>query len=232
MSTEVIPAVSGELAKLENVIASGLATFVDVGRALGDVRDLGLYREAGFDTFEAYARGRWELTRSRAYQMMDGARVAEAVSTNVDTARPATEAVARELVPLLSEGDETVAEAWGRVLAQDERPTAKAARSILVAEGYLPNTRANVTRATNRVELHGRVGDKIAAARAQLERFINDELGDTSLGPNGRAQAERYLGWLRAMADIEAELVAGRQPATGDELRTRLDAGHRPLSLT
>jgi hypothetical protein len=230
VSTEVVPAVSPELVKLEGVIASGLATFVDVGRALGDVRDLRLYHERGFDTFEAYTRKHWDMTARRANQLVKGAEVAEAAGTIVPVR---SEGVARELAPLLdSEGAEIVAEAWSRVLAQEQEPTAKTVRSVLVAEGYLHDTRASVTKTSNRTELHGRVGDKIAAARKELERFVNDELGDTPLGQHGRELAERYLGWLRAMADVEADLAAGRQPAIGDELRAQLDAGHRPLSLS
>ncbi len=92
------------LDELEAVIERGLTTFVEVGRALSEVRDSRLYRER-FDTFESYCDQRWSLSRPRAYQLIDAAHVAELVSTTVDTG-PKNEAQARELVPLLREDEQ------------------------------------------------------------------------------------------------------------------------------
>ncbi|HCO02541.1 MAG TPA: hypothetical protein DIT48_04100 [Actinobacteria bacterium] len=101
--------------ELESRIERGLITFVEVGLALLEIRDRQLYREAGFGTFDGYCRERWEWSVTRAYQLMDAATVAKAltptvptvpnggiVSTTVDI--PATESQARELVPVLREG--------------------------------------------------------------------------------------------------------------------------------
>jgi hypothetical protein len=101
----LMPAESSRLVELEQVVAAGLQTFVEVGLALAEIRDRRLYRET-YGTFEAYLDERWGMTRQRGYQLIDGARVAEAVSTVVDIPN---ERQARELVPLLDRPDELVA---------------------------------------------------------------------------------------------------------------------------
>lgn len=86
------------LADCERVIADGLRTFVEVGRALARIRDEELYK-AEHSTFEAYCKARWDLSRPRAYQLIDSADI---VSTMVDNKLPppTNERQARELAKL------------------------------------------------------------------------------------------------------------------------------------
>ena len=58
------------LARYEEIIAQGLQTFVEVGHALMAIREQRLYRQS-YQTFEAYLRQRWDLSRPRAYQLID-----------------------------------------------------------------------------------------------------------------------------------------------------------------
>lgn len=114
------------LAELEQTIARGVQSFVETGRALLEVQQRRLYR-AEFRTFEDYCRERWDLSRSRAYQLIDAATVVEVVSTSVDTAPPATEAVARELAPLKRQPDRLV-EVWegaAQAAAEEGRPVTR-----------------------------------------------------------------------------------------------------------
>lgn len=127
MSSGLMPAEASRLAELELVVERGLATFVEVGAALLEIRDERYYRTT-HRTFEDYCRERWDMSRARGYQLMDAARVVEAVSTTVDTA-PANEAQARELVPLLDE-PELMREAWAEASANGE-PTAAAVRGAV-----------------------------------------------------------------------------------------------------
>ncbi len=66
-----------ELARLEFVIERGLQSFVDVGEALLQIRDGQLYLAHGDTSFSQYLERRWQLTRRRAYQLID---TAEAVA--------------------------------------------------------------------------------------------------------------------------------------------------------
>jgi hypothetical protein len=107
---------TGRLVELEQIVDRGLKTFVDVGQALGEIRDRRLYR-ATHQTFEAYLRDRWSISRSRGYQLID----ASAVSTIVDTAglsAPVNEAQARELVPLLKQDEQVAVEVWRELRAE------------------------------------------------------------------------------------------------------------------
>jgi hypothetical protein len=51
------------LAELERVIERGLQSFVEVGKALADIRDGKLYRCQGDATFEDYCQQRWGFSR-------------------------------------------------------------------------------------------------------------------------------------------------------------------------
>ena len=70
-----------ELEQLEGVIQKNIGAFYEVGRALMEIRDKGLYRDVlGYDTFEAYCKHRWDFNRAYAYRLMGSAQVIDAVS--------------------------------------------------------------------------------------------------------------------------------------------------------
>lgn len=77
-----------ELAKLEEVIQRNIGAFYEVGRALMEIRDKGLYKDVlGFDTFEAYCKERWDFSRRHAYRFIEAVEVIENVSES-DTKHP------------------------------------------------------------------------------------------------------------------------------------------------
>ena len=84
-----------DLVQLENVVESGLATFISVGTALTEIRDRRLYR-CTHDTFASYMADRWNISESRGYQLIGAARVATVVEA-AGFKPPANEAQAREL---------------------------------------------------------------------------------------------------------------------------------------
>jgi hypothetical protein len=94
------------LAELETVIERGLQTFIEVGSALMEIRDSRLYRQT-HATFEEYCQERWDLRKSRIYQLMDAAEVVENLKSSTivelssgNTPLPANEAQARPLAKL------------------------------------------------------------------------------------------------------------------------------------
>lgn len=103
MSDETALTVSeeAELRTLELTIERGLKTFVDVGKALMEIRDKRLYRQQ-YGTFEDYCRERWAMARRTAYQMIEAAEVVENVRNCAQIA-PANEAQARPLTSLPAE---------------------------------------------------------------------------------------------------------------------------------
>jgi len=128
------PAESGRLDKLEAVVERGVSSFIEVGRALAEIRDSTLYRQT-HATFEAYCRERWDLSRPRAYQLVEAAEAAGRLSTTVD--KPSSEGQVRPLTRLPAEQQAKAWETAIKAATSDgaDRPTARhveaAVREIL-----------------------------------------------------------------------------------------------------
>jgi len=83
------------LAELEKTIARGKKTFVEVGLALAEIRDLRLYRRE-YSGFEEYCREKWGWSKPYCTQLITAAAVVEALPAKSQVAI-ATESQAREL---------------------------------------------------------------------------------------------------------------------------------------
>jgi hypothetical protein len=70
------------LETLESIIERGLTTFVEVGKALMEIRDSRLYREQ-HPTFENYVKARWGFTKQWAYQQIEAAEICAEVKTSL-----------------------------------------------------------------------------------------------------------------------------------------------------
>jgi len=117
------------LAECESVIERGLATFVEVGQALMEIRERRLYREQ-YETFEDYCRERWGWVASRARQLIAAAEVAKTVT--MVTLPPPNERQARELVPLLRQDEAKVIEVWRELREQyGEEVTAARVKNLV-----------------------------------------------------------------------------------------------------
>lgn len=117
-----------ELTECELVIERGLKTFVEVGGALLKIRDAKLYR-LEYGTFEDYCQQRWNMSRPRAYQLIDAATTVTILSTIVDKI-PTTESQARPLTKLEPEIQPIV---WQRAVetAPDGKVTAAHVQSVV-----------------------------------------------------------------------------------------------------
>jgi phage N-6-adenine-methyltransferase len=120
------------LVTLETVVQRGLATFVEVGSALAEIRDGRLYREE-HSTFEAYCRSRWAMSKTHANRLVEAAEVTRLLAPI--GVSPANEAQARELAPLMGRPWEA-AEAWRDAKAvAEERETPVTAELLRDAVG-------------------------------------------------------------------------------------------------
>jgi hypothetical protein len=116
-----------KLVALEKVIDEGLRTFTDVGSALLQIRDGGLYQPQ-YSSFELYCRERWDLEHSRVYQLMDSAQVVQNLKTSTSGGSlPTSERQARPLALLPLEQQ---AEAWNK--AVESAPNGKSPTGELV----------------------------------------------------------------------------------------------------
>jgi hypothetical protein len=143
------PLTEGEAASLsaaEEVIGRGLNTFVDVGKALIAIRDTRLYR-AEYPTFEDYCVHRWQISRTRGYELMQAARVVSEIS-NMGLPEPTNDAQARELAKV---PEEARGEVWQKVLDEtDGKPTAAAIKSAARAEPSADEPPGTVTPSSDR----------------------------------------------------------------------------------
>lgn len=64
-----------ELDEAEAVVRAGSETYVTVGRALMAIRDGKGYRLRGYNTFEAYLDGVWDMRRRQGYRLISAAQV-------------------------------------------------------------------------------------------------------------------------------------------------------------
>lgn len=105
---------SVELEQLENVIKKNIGAFYEVGRALMEIRDRGLYKDVlGFETFEAYCKSRWDFNRAYAYRLIGSAQVVDAVSP-IGIQIPSNE---RQTRPLARLEPSQQREAWQKAVA-------------------------------------------------------------------------------------------------------------------
>lgn len=128
-----------ELRKHEEVIQRGLHSFVEVGRALREIRDSKLYREE-HKSFEAYCAAKWNIQRTRAYDLINNATVSEEVSENSDTPAP-KEAHAEALAKC---PPETRKETWQEAVATapNGKVTAKHVADVINRRNIPTNTAA------------------------------------------------------------------------------------------
>lgn len=93
------------LTHLENIIAGNQNRFYEIGKALKEIRDSHLYKLTLFETFEAYARARWDIGRSQAYRLINAYNVIGNLSPIGDRL-PGNETQTRPLVQLDPAGNE------------------------------------------------------------------------------------------------------------------------------
>lgn len=188
------PAEQERLTALETTVANGLATFVQVGIALAEIRAVRLYRSTSA-TFAGYARERFGIGRSHAYRMIDAARIADVVSPIGDIAG---ESQARELAGLSDDealATYRVAQAASALKRGETSPTAQDVREARQALAT-PNM---VEQAVERYP-------DLDAYRDRPEQLLN-----TAAALDGYADEDKAVR-LDALAKHAAARREGRMP--------------------
>lgn len=102
--------------ELAAVIRQGLSTFIEVGKALIELRDGKAYQAAGYSTFADCCERAFKISRPHAYRLIDASSMAEKLSPIGDIP---SEAVARELLKIKDES--LRARAWKNAVALSEK---------------------------------------------------------------------------------------------------------------
>lgn len=135
METALTKSEQAELARLCKVVDEGLSSFLAVGTALVEINEGRLYRQS-HETFEAFVKDRWGISRRRAYQLMEAAEIKAEMCTSGSHQEIANEITSeRQLRELSRVGTEALPEVVERVAekckAGGVKPTAKVIREVV-----------------------------------------------------------------------------------------------------
>lgn len=161
-----------KLAELEEVIKSGWKTFLEVGAALTQVRDQGLYLDK-YGTFEEYCLAELGFSRPYAYNLMGSAAVSKQLSSIEDIGRkPLNEAQLRELI---SVPEEKRADAWKSAikLAKDKPVTAKIVHQAAAKFKPRKTTKAGIEKPTRVKRVNLKPAFKLLTSAEKAARKIN-----------------------------------------------------------
>lgn len=161
------------LLKLEDTIRRNLLTYVKVGMALKEIRELRLYR-ISHKNFESYCREKWDFGRDNADRLIAASVVVENLPT-IGGITPTSESVVRPLTQL---PPELQSEAWeAAVEAAPGAPTARDVRAAVktVVETHAPPAKKSNGKAKKALErIHKVCGIKIMEAIADESLQLSD----------------------------------------------------------
>lgn len=121
----------------EHSLRASRARFViEAGTALRGIRDQGLHLVT-HPSFEDYVQGRWQMDRTRAYQLIDACPAMLALSKIFDT--PPVESQARALAPVLARhGEDAVRIVVDTARQESGKVTAASVSRAAGRLGYIP----------------------------------------------------------------------------------------------
>lgn len=158
------------LEELENTIKKNIGAFYEVGRALMEIRDRGLYKDVlGFETFEAYCKGRWDFSRRHAYRFIEAVEVIGHVSES-DTKPPINLEQTRPLSKLEPAQQR---EAWQKAVETAPEGKVTAAHVSKVVKEITGETPKNKPELKPTIPEHAVYFATIAIS--QLERISDDD---------------------------------------------------------
>ena len=165
----------------EAIIARGLASFIEAGRALMRIRDRRSY-VLTHESFGAYCRERWRFNAAQAYRLIGSAEVIDVLEGQGVEILPASTNVAYALKGLAGDPPRLV-QAWRSALDESPRPIAREVTRML-RDGDQPEREA---------EAFDLSGDQ--------ERFVRAIAEATT-----RVESAKSL-MRSALSDVEPELA-------------------------
>jgi hypothetical protein len=176
-------------------IAEGWRSFVDIGLALIEIRKAELYA-AEFETFEEYCRIKWDFKHSKANYLMAAAQVVTSLAALPDVPRPERESPLR---PLLKLKPEDAQRAWKLAVEKTggRRITARVAQNA-VQELKLGDAPAN--------------GHPSRSERLDRHRVITNCFGDLLKLLSQRAEYGAVVGKVEELHGLVEGLFAKWQP--------------------
>lgn len=135
--SELTKAESADFEALETTIEKGLSTFLEVAKAIKQIKDLKYYEKIGFNNITSYVKSRFGLEKSRAYQLIEVAEIDSKLSTTVEK-RPTSERQYRELAKVPEENRAQVLEAANEKAAEQSKPLTASVIKQTAADFFEP----------------------------------------------------------------------------------------------
>ena len=123
MSNELTKTEATRFEACESIIENGQQTFMDVGRALLEIRDSHLYRST-HKTFDEYCRERWSMERTYAHRIIESSKIS--LMLPIDN-KPQNESQVR---PLVGIPEKQAKQAWKEASKDGEPTAAKVAAAV------------------------------------------------------------------------------------------------------
>jgi len=185
------------LKHLETIISNNQYRFYEIGQALKEIRDSRLYKLILFNTFEAYARDRWDIGRSQAYRLIDAYSVINNLSPIGDRL-PGNEAQTRSLVPLSPPEQRKI---WKDFLNTGTEITARNIKNFLDKR----KAKENKSPSDHTDQISNDYMDAVQGMLGQIRYAQNDQWQKTS--------RQAALLWNRVIQ----EKIVSREPGNGSD---------------
>jgi len=217
---ELSVAEKSRLDELTGVVDRHLKSFMDVGRALSEIRDGRLYRST-HETFEAFCKEKWDISKKHAYRQIAAYEVTENVSnwTQNQIASPdqmaiepqpvfrlpMNESQVRPLVEAKLSGPEQL-EIWGRV-CEEAGPDGKitAAMVAKAVKGKNQEDVKETLKGARRLSREEQVSKKFHAAFTDLITVIEETMGG-NFRDTSKVATLRYLDGLQEVRERIAKM--------------------------
>ena len=160
---------ANRLGELETVIDHSRRSFYAVGKALYEIRENRLYKFLLYDTFDAYARNRWAMSKSHAYRLIEAYRIIENLSPIGDRL-PENESQVRPLAMLTPLEQRNI---WRQFLASGQELSASNISRFVSAVGKTELT-------DQRLIISDNYKDAVLAMMEQVRVAQNDGWQNTS----------------------------------------------------
>lgn len=142
-----------ELEALEKVIATGFTSYIDVGKALKEIKEKKLY-SINYKNFDEYCQDRWEFSKSYGNNLVASAKVIQNLEDNNCCQMPFNEAQVRPLTNTKLTPEKQV-EAWLKAVETAPNGKITAAHVEKVVQEMIGKVKPEVSPVEPIIQEHG-----------------------------------------------------------------------------
>jgi hypothetical protein len=167
-----------DFTRLDGVVRRGLATFIEVGHALAEIRDRELWRAGGHSSWAEYCGMIGGLSKTHANRIIASARISSHIAEVTPIGvTPGNEAQVRPLTRLKQPDQQVLA--WTRAVARaNGQPTAGMLTEVVteLMAGESPREASGLSPRQRKLEAFLRLRDAFHAKRPrkEIERFLTE----------------------------------------------------------